>query len=338
MDMRGAVVLAAYRPQPELFRRQLRSLQAQTVTEWECIVSVDGDRDEVALLVQQAIGDDPRFRVVGDGSRRGFYGNFEQGLRHVGPEAEWIALCDQDDRWDADKLAVLLPHLAEVSLVSGQARLVAYPGDEEVGRTERLDADAPTTVLSNQFTGSLCVFHREILATALPFPQVSTRVATHDHWLAVVAGALRGTRVIDRVVQDYVQHSANVYGDPSALRSSGLAASVRNVTSQARRYEGSASPAAVARMTFWTYVGWRQLMVDTLRLRAASVDPRLDPLFGAGRRHRALARFLRRAVQTGTVPRRFAVEYRASWWAGALTGGRRRARAAASAQSGLPRP
>jgi len=337
MDLRGAVVLAAYRPDEELFRRQLRSLQAQTVTAWECIVSVDGEREPVEALVREATGDDPRFHVIGDGARRGFYGNFERGLGAVPADAAWVALCDQDDRWEADKLAVLLPHLSDVSMVSGQARITTYPDETVSGRTQRIDADAATTVLSNQFTGSLCVFDREILATALPFPHVPTRVATHDHWLAVVAGAYRGTRVTDRIVQDYVQHSANVYGDPSALRSSGVAASVRNVLSQARRYEGSASPAAVARMTFWTYVGWRQLMVDTLRLRTGAVDPRLDALFGTGRRHRALTRFLRRAEHTRTVPRRFALEYRASWWAGAVTGGRRRAGAAASAQSGVAR-
>ncbi|WP_175985919.1 glycosyltransferase [Microbacterium tenebrionis] len=326
---RGAIVLAAYSPDPELFRAQLRSLQDQSIREWECIVSVDGERDAVESLVSDIVGGDERFRVVGDGSRRGFYHNFEYGLRAVSEDAAWIALCDQDDRWEPNKIAALLPHLKEVSLVSGQARLVRYPSGEITGVTDRGDHGAILTLLSNQFTGSLCVLDAAILATALPFPVVSSRVATHDHWLAVVAGAYRGTRIVDDVVQDYVQHDANVFGDPSRLENAGLAASVRNVLSLAQRYEGSRSPLSLMRMTFWTYVGWRQVMVDTLRSRTGLPDERIEAAFGAGRRWPALNTLLRRAARSGVVPARFVLEYRASWLAGLLSGGREAARHAA---------
>lgn len=330
----GAIVLAAYSPDPELFGVQLRSLQAQTMREWECIISVDGERAAVAVLVAEIVGDDPRFRVIGDDSRRGFYLNFEHGLQAVRADAAWIALADQDDRWDEDKLDKLLPHLGDVSLISGQARLVQHPSGEVTGVTDRHDRGAAFTLLSNQFTGSFCLFDRDLLADALPFPRVSTRVATHDHWLAVVAGAQRGTRIVDDVVQDYVQHDANVFGDPSRLEKTGIAASVRNILSLADRYEGSRSPLALARMTFWTYVGWRQIMTDTLRARRGTVAAEMDSLFGAGRRWNALNELLRTSERAGVVPRRFAAEYRASWIAGAVSGGRRAA-ARAAAQSSV---
>ncbi|MFB6610135.1 glycosyltransferase [Agromyces sp. NPDC056379] len=329
----GTIVLAAYSPDPELFRVQLLSLQQQSVRDWECIVSVDGERAPVATLVSDIVGDDDRFRVIGDDSRRGFYLNFEHGLAAVAEDSAWIALADQDDRWDADKLEKLLPHLADVSLVSGQARLVQHPSGEITGVTDRRDRGPVFTLLSNQFTGSLCVFDREILQAALPFPRVSTRIATHDHWLAVVAGAYRGTRILDDVVQDYVQHAANVFGDPSGQEAGGLAASVRNVLQLADRYEGSRSPRALARMTFWTYVGWRQVMTDTLHVRLGMRDPQLDALFGEGRRWAKLNALLRATEHDGDVPRRFATEYRASWLAGALSGGRRAAEQAAAEPS-----
>jgi glycosyltransferase involved in cell wall biosynthesis len=334
----GAIVLAAYSPDPELFRVQLRSLQQQSVREWECIVSVDGERAPVAAMVSDIVGDDDRFRVIGDDSRRGFYLNFEHGLSAVTANAAWIALADQDDRWDADKLERLLPHLADVSLVSGQARLVQHPSGEITGVTDRRDRGRAFTLLSNQFTGSLCVFDREILEAAHPFPRVSTRIATHDHWLAVVAGAHRGTRIVEDVVQDYVQHAANVFGDPSAQAAGGLAASVRNILQLADRYEGSRSPRALARMTFWTYVGWRQVMVDTLDARCERPDAQIDALFGEARRWSALEAFLRSAERNGDVPRRFATEYRASWLAGALSGGRRAAARAAARPPGPSSP
>lgn len=321
----GTIVLAAYSPDPELFRRQLTSLQAQTVREWECVISVDGDPAPVASLVAEITGGDERFRIVGDGTRLGFYLNFERGILAVSERSEWIALCDQDDRWDHDKIERLLPHLAEVSLVSAQARLVSYPSDVETGRTDRHDHGAIFTILSNVFTGSLCLFTPELLATALPFPRASTSAAAHDHWLAVVAAEYRGTRIIDDVVQDYVQHDANVFGDPSRLGGGSIRSSITNVLAQSRRYEGSRSPLSIARMTFWAYAGWRQLMVDTLDARrpADPSDPRLQLAFGRRRRLRTILSLLRVARDRAIVPSRFTWEYRASWIGGALTGGRR---------------
>lgn len=322
----GAIVLAAYSPDPELFRRQLTSLQAQTVTEWECVISVDGAVQPVAAMVDEITGGDRRFRVVGDGSRLGFYLNFERGIRAIAAETEWVALCDQDDSWSPDKLERLLPHLDDVSLVSGQANLVSYPSGEVLGRTDRSDQGPARTVLSNQFTGSMLVFSTELLPTSLPFPRVSTRAAAHDHWLAVVAAAYRGTRVVDEVLQDYVQHDANVFGDPSRDEGGkGLLASLRNAMSMSRRYEGSSTPYALLRTTFWVYVGWRQAMIQTLTARPTqnSVTGAILSSFGRERRWRSVGTVLRAARDDGYVPRGFVLQYRVSWIAGALSGGRR---------------
>jgi glycosyltransferase involved in cell wall biosynthesis len=239
----GSIVLAAYRPDPELFRSQLQSIRDHTVDAWECVISVDGDPDPVRSLIAEITHDDPRFRVVGDGSRRGFYLNFEHGIRAVDPRARWIALSDQDDEWYPRKLETLLPHLTQVDLVSGQARLVEQPSGLVLGETSRADHGLVANVLNNQFSGSAFVFRSEILERALPFPVASTRTAAHDHWLAVVAGAERGTRMLPDVLQDYVQHAGNVFGDPSGMAGPVRPLqSIRTVLSLAERYEAVARP------------------------------------------------------------------------------------------------
>ncbi|MEI3844108.1 MULTISPECIES: glycosyltransferase [Microbacterium] len=328
--MGGAIVLAAYRPDPELFARQLRTIRDQTRADWECLISVDGEAETVERVVAETVGEDSRFRVIADGDRRGFYLNFERGLAAVSDSAEWIALSDQDDVWYPTKLETLLPHLDEVSLVSGQARLVAHPSGEVLGETGRRHQDADATMVVNQYTGSLCVFRRDLLGVALPFPRLSSHTVAHDHWLAVVAGAQHGARVVDEVVQDYVQHAANVFGDPSRLSVGPLATVTRawrNVVRFSRRYEGSASPAAMLRMLFWISVGWRQLMADTLAARDGSpAAQRSARRFGArGRRLRDTLPLLRRVQADGTVPAAFVIAYLASWAAGWIVRGRRRA-------------
>lgn len=320
----GAIVLAAFEPDVELFRRQLQSIRDQSVRDWICVVAVDGEVAPVAGAVRGAVGDDPRFRVVGDGTRLGFYLNFERGLREVPPGTEWVALSDQDDVWSPDKLARLLPSLGHASLVSGQARLVEHPSGRTLGTTARRGRGMAMTVLNNQYTGSLCVLRASLLSAALPFPRISTRAAAHDHWLAVVAEAADGALTLDVVVQDYVQHAANVFGDPSR-EERGIRARLANVRRFADRYEGSHSLPALLRMLFWVFVGWRQLMVQTLAAREpGKVPATVLRAFGPGRRFAVAMRMLRAARSEGYVPSAFVVSYVASWVAGILIRGRRR--------------
>ncbi len=327
--MVGVIVLAAYRPSRELFTRQLASIRDQTVTDWECIISVDGEVETVEQVVADVAPGDDRFRIVADGRRLGFYLNFERGLEAVPADAEWVALSDQDDFWYPDKLEKLLPYLSESAIVSGQARLVSHPGDDVLGFTERRQLDPASTMIVNQFTGSLCLFRRGLLSTALPFPRLSSHTVAHDHWLAVVGMAQGGGRIVDEVVQDYVQHSENVFGDPSRLRLGPIATlrrAWRNAVSFAERYEGAASPSAMVRMLFWIYVGWRQLMAQTLAERAPLSEDaiEMDRLFGSGRRLPATLGMLRRVRRARVVPMPFVIAYIASWAAGWLIRGRRR--------------
>ncbi|WP_307295790.1 glycosyltransferase [Microbacterium natoriense] len=333
----GWIVLAAYQPDPELFARQLRSIQDQTLEDWTCIVSVDGDAETVRRVLAETVGDDPRFRlIVDDGVRRGFYLNFERGLLEVSVDAEWVALSDQDDFWYPEKLALLTARLGEAPLVSGQARLVRHPSGEVLGVTDRVFSGQAELVLANQVTGSLCVFRGELLKTALPFPRVPTRVETHDHWLAVCAATYGDLAILDDVVQDYVQHGANVYGDPSQQPAMGLAQTVRETLEKARRYEGSASPFAVLRMFFLVQVGWRQVIVEVLQARGRVVSPGVAAAFGRRRRLRPLRSLQRHAEAEGITVRRSSLEYLISWAAGAVTGGRRRAHRLAVRASSIP--
>src|SRR3954466_15006736 len=83
--MAGATVagcLAVHRPEPELLRRQLASLDAQTRRDW--------------TLVRED-----------DGAGSGAYRAFERFLARVPAGARLVAPCDQDDVWHPDKLAVL---------------------------------------------------------------------------------------------------------------------------------------------------------------------------------------------------------------------------------------
>lgn len=271
----GVVALAAYQPDWELFGTQLRSIQNQTHTQFQCLISADGGFAEVRDFVARELGGDERFRVLGFDDRLGFYGNFERVLEHVAAEAEWVALSDQDDAWYPSKLETLVPHLQDVSLVAAQARVVRLPENEVVtASTQRKNVELDALLAQNQVTGSLCVFRRELLDLALPFPRLNTISQVHDHWLAVCAKATAGALVVDDVVQDYVQHGGNVLGEVGGRKS--LAKSLEHVKALSRKFQGSSSPLAMLRTANDLSFGWRRVMADALRNRVAAGTPGLD--------------------------------------------------------------
>lgn len=301
----GAVVLAAYRPDPDLFAVQLRSIRDQTLGTFRCLVGADGGQEEVRALVDAVVGDDPRFEVVGWDDNVGFHLNVERLLLALPREAAWVALADQDDRWYPDKLARLVPLLDDVPLATGQARVVRWPGGEVLlPTTRRRVVPLEDLLVENQVTGSLAVLRRELVDLALPFPRLHTVTQMHDHWLGLAGAVGGGYRVLDEAVQDYVQHGGNVVGEVATHRSWTPARVVRRVVDLADTYEGGHSPAACSRVAGTLGFGWRRLLVETLTERCGGVPPGLEDAAARLRRDgsgRAAVAFLGRALRSPEV-------------------------------------
>ncbi|WP_295827997.1 glycosyltransferase [uncultured Microbacterium sp.] len=320
----GYVVLAAYQPPEVLFTRQLRSIQAQTLSAFRCIIVADGGADDVRAMMRHAVGEDDRFAVAGFDERVGFYRNFERGLAEVPLDAPWVALSDQDDEWMPDKLAVLVSALDRAALVSGQARVVTYPdGVVVAASTHRRSVSAPALVLENQFSGALCVFRGSLLQTALPFPHYPGPAQVHDHWLAVCAAVTDGLDVVDRVVQDYVQHSSNVLGEADTARL-GWRQTLRRRREALRAETDVRGLRAVAKSLYAVNAGWTEAMVDTLAARVD--DERARQLAAAFSGHRRRGRNVRTVVaaaRRGEISPRTAVVHLIGSAAWTVTGGRR---------------
>lgn len=109
---RTAVIVPAY--QAERFVAEtLRTIQAQTVTDWECIVVDDGSRDGTARAVEAVAAADPRITLVrrdngGVASARNL------ALSKMSAAVQYVAFVDADDLWCEDALERLTAAL-EVS-------------------------------------------------------------------------------------------------------------------------------------------------------------------------------------------------------------------------------
>jgi len=212
---------ATFEPDPALFATQIESLRSQTDSEWVCILSDDCSAPEHVAAIERVLDGDPRFVLVRNDRRLGFYRNFERAIGLAPPEAELIALCDQDDRWQPDKLAVLRDALGGAGLVFSDQRLVDAGG--HVLRTTMWEgrrnnhSDLASLLVANSVTGAATLFSREIARLALPFPD-SPGLQFHDHWIGLVALAAGDVTYVDRPLYDYVQHPGAVFGEVSSKR------------------------------------------------------------------------------------------------------------------------
>ncbi len=266
---RVAICMATYEPPAELLRRQLDSIRSQTHGNWICVISDDFSSDEAfAQLLAQVEGDE-RFAVSRSQERLGFYRNFERALSMAPASADYVAFCDQDDRWHPEKLGRLIAGIGEAQLIYSDARIVSPEG--ELVRpsywTERRNNHTNFTslLLANTVTGAASMFRREVLEDALPFPPRLAR-AFHDHWIALVAMARGELAYLGEPLYDYVQHEGAVIGHSQANR--------RPRSVRAHLMERLRNPTGGSRVVY--YYDWYQqlLLAEVLRLRCG---PRMAP-------------------------------------------------------------
>ena len=282
---RIGIAMATFEPRIDLFRAQIESIRAQTEEDWVCIISDDCSAPSRFERMREVISGDERFILRRAAKRAGFYRNFERALELMPRGLSYVALADQDDRWDPDKLKVLTGGIGDAELVYSDQRVM----DEE-GRvlapsywTERRNNydNLPSLLLANTVTGAASLFRRDLLDRALPFPD-TPGTQYHDHWLALVA--LAGGRIafVDRPLYDYIQHGSAALGHAAASAPS--APGVREIVRRLRRRRGL--PQIVASRTGYFFDLMRlQLVAQVLLMRCGQRMRRRD--------RRALRRLLR---------------------------------------------
>lgn len=287
---RVAICMATFDPPPELFASQVESIRAQTHADWACFISDDASSPERLGEMVAVLGDDHRFVLSRSARRLGHYGNFERALGMAPAESDYVALCDQDDRWNPEKLATLVAEIGDANLVYSDTRLVDPRGTVIAGtywsRRRNNHTNLGSMLIANTVTGAASLMRRDLLELALPFPPRLGH-PYHDHWLAVAALATGRIAYVDRPLYDYVQHRQAQIGHAAAN-----AGSPRGPRALAARVRRSASA------PHRTFASWRAMYffdVCRIALFAAVLDRRTGAEPIAPRKRRVL----RRVVDVG---------------------------------------
>lgn len=222
---RVAIVMATYNGD-RFIAEQIRSIQAQSFTDWVLYIRDDGSRDDTVLKVLKIAGRDLRVRLVRDElGNQGAIGNFSVLMKIAFEEsADYIFFSDQDDVWHPEKLATMLAAIRELELKCGAATpLLVHCDlavvDEELQpiadsfvkflRLSPTSADLGVLLCQNQVTGCACVINRALLELACPVPN---DVLMHDWWLALLASSAGKIGFVPKSLVMYRQHGGNVIG------------------------------------------------------------------------------------------------------------------------------
>lgn len=198
---------------------QLESIRQQSFTNWKLIASDDGSSDRTRSILQ-AFKDahEPGKVEIIDGPRRGAAANFLFVACREDHDSDYYAFCDQDDIWEADKLAHAIGILERTdgrgaAVYGSRTRLINAAG-REIGLSP-LFSRAPTfrcALVQSIAGGNTMVFNqkaRELLA----FGGVDVIVPSHDWWLFQLVSACGGEMHYDPVPSvRYRQHGQNVIG------------------------------------------------------------------------------------------------------------------------------
>jgi hypothetical protein len=213
---RVAICMATYNPPADLFMAQVESIRNQTHSNWVCLISDDNSDNETYDRVRFKVKDDKRFLFFQNRNRLSFYKNFEHVLGLTPADAEFVALCDQDDVWRPNKLEVLLGRLGnKAQLAYSDARVVDVDGEVKSATfwSHRRNnyTDLATLMVANTITGAASMISTSLLPDVLPFPpQVGPLF--HDQWIGLVAMVRGGITYVDTSLYDYVQHTGGVIG------------------------------------------------------------------------------------------------------------------------------
>lgn len=229
-----AVVLCTYNGARYL-PQQLDSLLAQTLAPQRIVIADDASGDDTWALLE-AFAERARARGIAVDLQRnprnlGYLRNFESALRRA--EEAIVFLCDQDDVWYPNKLADYLEQFRarpRLNLLHSDSRLIDGDG-RELGRRmfQTLEVSAAelaalhagrgfdVLVRRNIVTGATAALRREVLAQALPIPDIEhpelERSAwVHDEWLALIAAATGEIDCVEAPTMGYRQHGGNQIG------------------------------------------------------------------------------------------------------------------------------
>lgn len=215
--MKLHILMSTYNGE-EFLEAQLRSIQAQTVTDWTLLIRDDGSSDRTPDIVARFASADSRIRFVNPDDRvnLGIAKSFH-ALAHL-EDADFYFFSDQDDVWLPNKMQL---KLEEAVKHPTDVPLLVYTDLKVVDKTLNVlsesmihshsggaNTDFIPQLSDNTVTGNVMVANRALIQLW----NESDELITHDWYLGLLAASCGRLLYIDIPTQLYRQHGRNAVG------------------------------------------------------------------------------------------------------------------------------
>ncbi|MBS7563478.1 glycosyltransferase family 2 protein [Mucilaginibacter sp. Bleaf8] len=209
-DPKVSIALCTYNGIKYL-QKQLDSLIHQSYTNLEIIVVDDKSSDDTLNFLQGYANRDTRIKLHQNEGNLGLVRNFEKAINLC--TGEYIALCDQDDIWDHEKIKLMVENIEDHTLIYHDSQLISEDEKNLVKASEWFNMYQGSNPLAfiffNCVSGHACMFNRKLVPVLNEYAPLEKHFY-HDWWIAFVAANCGTIKYLNLPLVKYRQHQNSV--------------------------------------------------------------------------------------------------------------------------------
>ncbi|MCU0323414.1 MAG: glycosyltransferase family 2 protein [Chitinophagaceae bacterium] len=205
-----SIAMATYNG-AKYIEEQLQSIIQQTYSNLEIVIVDDCSKDNTVETIEHYQEQYPFIRLYINEQNSGVTKTFETAIQEC--SGEFIAISDQDDIWELNKIEILVNEIGEHDAVYSNSLLVDASGQSlnksftTIMNMKTYYSGAPF-LLSNSVPGHTILMKQEFVQNILPFPPKML----FDLWIGFCAAGNNGIKFVDKTLVKYRQHETNTIG------------------------------------------------------------------------------------------------------------------------------
>jgi len=212
MNKLVSIVMCTYNGS-KYIREQVESILNQSYSNIELIISDDCSTDDTYGILQTYSEQDVRIKLYKNEQNLGYNLNFSLGCTKA--SGNYIAIADQDDVWENEKISLLVRELEsdpKIVLVHALSARFTDKGKKHLKSLKIFRPfrgnDCRQLFLLNRISGHNVLVRSSLMNQSIPFP---TGVF-YDWWLALNACTKGTVSVVERVLTWHRIHEQNATG------------------------------------------------------------------------------------------------------------------------------
>ena len=205
-----SIVLCTYNGAKYL-SEQLESILAQTYPLHEIIIQDDNSTDETVDIIHDYARKYSLIKFFENNSAHGVNGNFISAMQRA--TGDYIAISDQDDIWETDKIENQMKSIGKNLLCSGFSRPFSTDGSFAYFDHRKRNVNVVRMCFLG-LPGHTLLLRRELINMLPPLEHSIFKYSMYDAALSIVAAAHKNIVFIDKILVNFRRHSAaTTYND-----------------------------------------------------------------------------------------------------------------------------